>query len=295
MKPNRWTAILFALCLQSAVAADSPAIATASTGPQAAAVLTLWAQLWDAKQIDALVALYEEGAVFYTADGNRVAGRVAIRSAFSRMLAARSTRLRMRTLAGAGGPGLAYESGEYDETLTEAGASRNLHGYYLAILRQQPEGQWLIAQQMWSEAPPPQAQMSAAPPPPGTLAAAAAPPPTAAPSPAAPPSPPESSMADVNIVSEAPPPPPRKPYYNTGCDRSLFEGPPPGKWQDGKAWAQLHTGMSMPEVEAAVGVEHYDEIEKGHLKWEYGRCGRTFEGVVVFDSGKVTAWNPPDR
>lgn len=102
------------------------------------------------------------------------------------------------------------------------------------------------------------------------------------------------SMADVEM---APPPPPSAPpraYADTGCNRSLFRGPPPGKWQDGKRWEGLHQGMSMAEVEAVLGVEHYDEAADGKVKWEYGRCGRSYEGIVVFAGGSVTAWSPPD-
>jgi hypothetical protein len=47
---------------------------------------------------------------------------------------------------------IGYESGEYHETLVTAAASRSVRGHYLLILRN-VKGQWLIAEQMWTESP----------------------------------------------------------------------------------------------------------------------------------------------
>ena len=103
--------------------------------------------------------------------------------------------------------------------------------------------------------------------------------PTAAPAPAA--------AADV------PPPPPD--YAKTGCDRGFFSGPAGGKWENSKAWKNLHAGMSQNEVEALLGVEHYNLSEPGSsaLHWQYGRCNSGFEGEVLFVNGRVTSFTTP--
>jgi hypothetical protein len=84
-------------------------------------------------------------------------------------------------------------------------------------------------------------------------------------------------------------------YSTTGCDRGFFSGPAGGKWQSSKAWRSLHRGMSQPEVEALLGIEHYNMSEPGSsdLHWQYGRCNSTYDGEVVFVNGKVSSYSAP--
>lgn len=88
---------------------------------------------------------------------------------------------------------------------------------------------------------------------------------------------------------------PAKLYADTGCDQGILSGPPPGKWRSGKAWRKVNNGMSMGEVESIVGVEHYDEQKKNSVEWQYGRCGRGWEGSVDFVNGEVVAVSPPGQ
>ena len=97
------------------------------------------------------------------------------------------------------------------------------------------------------------------------------------------------------VASEAPPPPLKK-YADAGCDRGLFSGPQAGLWKSTANWNKVADGASMPEVETALGVEHYDiDRGKGRVQWEYGRCGTSWEGAVSFLNGKVVSLTPPDR
>ena len=47
---------------------------------------------------------------------------------------------------------LAYDSGEYRESLTKLsdGTQADVEGNYVMIFKRQPDGAWLIAEQMWS-------------------------------------------------------------------------------------------------------------------------------------------------
>jgi hypothetical protein len=47
---------------------------------------------------------------------------------------------------------LAYESGEYRETIVSGRRITDLEGHYLLVLRNQ-NGRWLIAEQMWTGGP----------------------------------------------------------------------------------------------------------------------------------------------
>ena len=44
---------------------------------------------------------------------------------------------------------LAYESGDYRETIVSGGKGRDYRGHYLFVLRNQ-NGHWLIVEQMWT-------------------------------------------------------------------------------------------------------------------------------------------------
>ena len=98
------------------------------------------------------------------------------------------------------------------------------------------------------------------------------------------------------MAPEVPPAAPTKPpklYADTGCDRGLFSGPAPGKWQNGKAWKTIGNGSTMAEVEGALGVEHYNEEKGKAVQWQYGRCSGSWESSVTFVNGVAVSISPP--
>jgi hypothetical protein len=105
---------------------------------------------------------------------------------------------------------------------------------------------------------------------------------------AAAPAAPQPTAATV-AVSEPP-----QNYSHAGCDRSLFSGPPPGKWQDSKAWSHISKGMTMAAVEAALGVEHFDENRDDAVQWQYGRCNSGWKGSVTFKNDLVVSVSAPE-
>ena len=109
----------------------------------------------DAKQLDQTVALYAPDAVFLPATGERVTGQAAIRILFKNTMDAHTANITLHSFSTGISGTLAYDSGNYTETLTNsAGARTNVRGNYLIVLRGQSGGGWLIVQHAWTGVPP---------------------------------------------------------------------------------------------------------------------------------------------
>jgi uncharacterized protein (TIGR02246 family) len=114
-----------------------------------------WARDWNAKQLDQTVALYAPDAVFLPATGERVTGQAAIRILFKNTMDAHTANITLHSFSTGISGTLAYDSGNYTETLTNsAGARTNVRGNYLIVLRGQSGGGWLIVQHAWTGVPP---------------------------------------------------------------------------------------------------------------------------------------------
>ncbi len=135
-------------------AADGGAGAAVAAGQE-------WAKQWSAGHLEETLALYTPDAVFFTGEGGRVAGQTAIRALFQKWLDASTATIQLHSLGSESSGDLAYDSGDYTETITfktamgstPAGAKVNYVGYYLLVLKRQADGKWLIAQHMWTGAP----------------------------------------------------------------------------------------------------------------------------------------------
>ena len=114
-----------------------------------------WAKLWSEKQLDAVVEMYAADGVFLTGQGARVTGREAIRALFKTAFDAINPDLKVHSLRVEQSGKLAYDSGEYLETLTPVGggAKREGKGNYVMVLRREPNGKWLIVQHIWTDVP----------------------------------------------------------------------------------------------------------------------------------------------
>lgn len=112
-----------------------------------------WAKQWSAKNLDAVMALYANDAVFLPSTGSRITGRAAIRDLFAKALAANSSELHVQSKVTEQSGDLAYDSGEYDETMTSGGVTRTGRGNYLVVLRRDRKRQWRIVEHMWTDVP----------------------------------------------------------------------------------------------------------------------------------------------
>ncbi len=126
--------------------------ARATSSNDLARVSMDWARDWQAKNLEAVLALYTEDAVFINADGSRVAGKPALRSFFANVLKQYSAQPSLRSVGNAGSGSLGYDWGDYSEIvvpMAHPGGAIRTRGTYLVILKKDA-GRWLIAEQMWT-------------------------------------------------------------------------------------------------------------------------------------------------
>lgn len=138
--------------------------------PQIAAIREQWAIYLQTKKIDPLMALYTKDAMFLDSTGERIIGQAAIRNLCRQVMAAFNANLTLYSIRSESSGELAYESGNYMETLTPTvtGAAQTIHGSYIMVFKLQPDGTWRIMEQMWTEAPPAAPTPPVAPVPPAT-------------------------------------------------------------------------------------------------------------------------------
>src|SRR5208337_5026664 len=104
-----------AACLLAAVAL------CAQTGSVAPDVGSAWAADWSAKRLDHVMTLYAPDAIFFTTEGGRFAGVPAIREFCQKTLATNDPTIHMHRVATEQSGKLAYESGDYQETIVSGG------------------------------------------------------------------------------------------------------------------------------------------------------------------------------
>jgi uncharacterized protein (TIGR02246 family) len=140
-------------------AADTKAPTTQSTSTAADGIATLraeWVKDLHTKQLDQIVALYAEDAVFVQPTGARITGRPAIRELCKNIMATFTSDITLRPVTNERSGDLAHESGDFSETLTNVsdGKKQQSTGAYVMIYKRQPNGAWLIAEQVWIGAQP---------------------------------------------------------------------------------------------------------------------------------------------
>jgi ketosteroid isomerase-like protein len=142
--------------LQSVVLLLSTLSARPNAIPTVPDVGATWAADWSAKRLDHILTLYAPDAIFFTSGGDRVMGTPALRKFFQGAMGEGQSSMHLQRTVTEQSAKLAYESGDYEETLTGGGSRRELAGRYLLVLRNQA-GHWLIVEQMWTggEAPSP--------------------------------------------------------------------------------------------------------------------------------------------
>ncbi len=115
-----------------------------------------WATDMRTKQLEKIAMLYTEDAVFFQPDGTRLMGRAAIRDLCKTVMSTHTSDLTFHSIASDRSGNLAYDSGDYSETLTRLsdGTKDSAHGTYLMVFKRQSNGTWLIAQQVWTDGTP---------------------------------------------------------------------------------------------------------------------------------------------
>ena len=112
-----------------------------------------WSKDLHDKRLDQIVMLYTPDAVFLPPNGARITGRAAIRELTKAAMDTFTSDLAFQSLVTDSSDTLAYDSGEFRETLVTVSDGSLSHGQgnYLMVFKRQADGSWLIAQQVWTE------------------------------------------------------------------------------------------------------------------------------------------------
>jgi uncharacterized protein (TIGR02246 family) len=157
------TVVLAAIAIASMFRSVGETVAAAQTpqsahiaSPEIARVRAEWVKDLHTKQLDQIAALYAEDAEFLLATGTRVSGRAAIRELCKNVMATMTSDITLHTATSERSENLAYDSGDYSETLTSVadGTVTPYKGTYVMIFRRQSNGAWVIAEQVWTDASP---------------------------------------------------------------------------------------------------------------------------------------------
>jgi uncharacterized protein (TIGR02246 family) len=116
-----------------------------------------WGRDLHDKLLDRSMSLYAEDAVFYDPGGAHSQGKNEIRALFAKVTQAMTSAIVFHPGRLEVSGRLAYESGDYSETLTDTatGAETKVRGSYLMVLRREADGRWRIVRHMWTFAPVP--------------------------------------------------------------------------------------------------------------------------------------------
>jgi ketosteroid isomerase-like protein len=148
-----WT---FSVCLLLAISGGAQ-----DQSPNAlltlAKVREAWVQDLRTKQLEPILKFYAPDAVFLQPTGERISGSAGLRSLFQTIMATFNSDLTLHSLNLETSGDLAYDSGDFEETLTTiaTGAKISAKGSYVIIFKRQQNGSWQIVQQVFTGTPPP--------------------------------------------------------------------------------------------------------------------------------------------
>ena len=116
-----------------------------------------WVQDLRTKQLEAILKFYAADAAFLQPNGVRITGSAALRTLFQTIMTTFNSDLTLHSQNLESSGDLAYDSGDFQETLTTiaSGAKITAKGSYIMIYKRQPNGSWQIVQHVWTGTPPP--------------------------------------------------------------------------------------------------------------------------------------------
>ncbi len=112
-----------------------------------------WSAAAGAKDVDKTVSYYSEDAVVMPPNAPSATTKEAIRSAWKEMLTSPGAAISWKTtkVEVAKSGDLAYVSGTYEETMTDAsGKPVKDHGKYVEIFKKQADGTWKVVADIWN-------------------------------------------------------------------------------------------------------------------------------------------------
>jgi len=150
------TLLTFATILTLAFSSTATAASQASTLVDLAKTREAWVRDLRTKQLEAILKLYAPDAVFLQPTGERITGPAALRTLFQNIIGTFNSDLTLHGQNMETSGDLAYDSGDFQETLTTiaTGAKITSKGSYIIIFKRQPGGAWRIVQHVWTGVPP---------------------------------------------------------------------------------------------------------------------------------------------
>ena len=134
----------------------------ATAAPQNSTLVTLakvrdaWVQDLRTKQLEPILKFYAPDAAFLQPSGERLTGSAALRTLFLTIMSTFNSDLVLHSQNLETSGDLAYDSGDFQESLTTiaTGTKITAKGSYIIIFKRQPNGAWLIVQQVFTGTPP---------------------------------------------------------------------------------------------------------------------------------------------
>jgi uncharacterized protein (TIGR02246 family) len=156
--PNNVNAIFaLMLCFSGLTGAMAVSSSSSEASRRIAEARDSWLAAFKSKDVDAAVGFYATDAAFLQPSGERIGGIQAIRELYQKVVSTYDTDLVLRSRNLEVSANLAYDSGEYEETLTNraTGQKQHFRGQYVMIFRLSSDGHWKIIQHAWTVAPNP--------------------------------------------------------------------------------------------------------------------------------------------
>lgn len=156
-RPAGMALLAFAIILAATFSRSAHAAPQASTIVSLARIREAWVQDLRTKQLEPILKFYAPDAVFLQPTGERITGSAALRTLFQNIMATFNSDLTLHSQNLETSGALAYDSGDFEETLTTiaTGAKITAKGSYIIIFKKQPNGRWQIVQHVWTGTPPP--------------------------------------------------------------------------------------------------------------------------------------------
>jgi uncharacterized protein (TIGR02246 family) len=145
------------LCFAGLTCAMAVSSSSSEASRQVAKTRDNWLAAFKSKDVGAVVGFYAPNAAFLQPSGDRIAGIEAIRDLYQKVVSTFDTDLELKSRNLEVSKDLAYDSGEYDETLTNraTGQKQHFRGQYVMIFRLGSDGHWKIIQHAWTVVPNP--------------------------------------------------------------------------------------------------------------------------------------------
>src|SRR5215467_12832496 len=155
--PNVNAIFALILCFSELTGAMAVSSSTSEASHQVAEVRDSWLAAFKSKDVGAAVGFYASDAAFLQPSGERIEGIEVIRELYNKVVDTFDTDLTLRSRNLEVSADLAYDSGEYEETLTNraTGQKQHFRGQYVMIFRLSSDGHWRIIQHAWTVVPNP--------------------------------------------------------------------------------------------------------------------------------------------